>query len=278
MNTPVFPHPNVNVGIFFMTPEKATEILGRNHGNRNPKRENLAKIRESLMSGEFKFNGASICIGENGELLDGQHRLMECVNTGIGFWTVLVTGIPRDAMATIDTGAVRKPGDILRIAGAGGNTEASIVATIIRIERYGVEKGIVSQANGRAVRPSDILKRIEAEPDLRELVRLSLAEHKKCGLTPRIYAALYWMFSSIDQNDADEFFSKLATGAGLSEQNPILTLRNRLFETRSQARIKGRVTDTLVVAYAIKAWNKWRQNEPMKIVRHRGDEAFPHPI
>lgn len=95
MKTQECPVENVKLSLRFIDPADAAKLLQTNpEHQRNVSRSNLTKIEHSLNNGEFRVTGESLIVDENGRLMDGQHRLQACVNTGIGFWTVFVSGIP----------------------------------------------------------------------------------------------------------------------------------------------------------------------------------------
>src|SRR5690625_1412976 len=100
-----------------ITAEKATILLGSNTHNRSISKSNLRSIKNSLLRGEGKFNGEAIKIAADGTILDGQHRLLACKETGISFKTLLITGLPADIQHTMDSGKTRSHGDVLKLAG-----------------------------------------------------------------------------------------------------------------------------------------------------------------
>jgi hypothetical protein len=68
----------------------------------------------------------------------------------------------------------------------------------------------------------------------------------------------------------------LSTGAGLEEGNPVLLLRQRLFDNQLA---KGKLTKRYIAALFIKAWKEYMAGKRIKFLRFReeGDrpEMFP---
>ena len=64
-------------------------------------------------------------------------------------------------------------------------------------------------------------------------------------------ALLDYIFAEIDPRETDNFFSALASGAGLAEGSPLLNLRNKLIDMIRHTG-QGRVE---TIAICIKAWN-----------------------
>ena len=66
-----------------MTPEKAKNILiSKNRNNRNLKANNLKKLVTAIENGEWKITNNGLAFDEQGNLIDGQHRLAANVQTG----------------------------------------------------------------------------------------------------------------------------------------------------------------------------------------------------
>ena len=94
---------------------------------------------------------------------------------------------------------------------------------------------------------------------------------------PRALAtALYCAFREIDQTTADEFFTKLVDGEGLTAGDPVLALRRWLENSRSGS---GRVPTAIKHAVIVKSWNAYRRGEVRVLARWKPfDEAFPKAV
>ena len=92
------------------------------------------------------------------------------------------------------------------------------------------------------------------------------------------------VLTEIDAEDAEYFFDRLASGEGLYRCDPIFELRNALQEEMQQAGGKTRTgrNNTWKLAIIIKAWNKYRNGETVKLLSYRpggaNRERFPEPI
>src|SRR5882724_1512617 len=102
-----------------LTPEEAVRMLEYNHLNRPLNDQHVKRIAAQIIDGKWEFNGDTIKFSEDGDILDGQHRLWAVVEAKMAVETVIVRGIQKKAFATIDT--LRKPrggADILALNGA----------------------------------------------------------------------------------------------------------------------------------------------------------------
>lgn len=264
--------------IVTITPARAQEILAANARNRKLSLPALAKLKASLLQGEWVVNGEAIKISATGQLLDGQHRLVACVETGINFTTLVITGLPEEVQDTMDTGKARSLADVLTINGVGdSNNLAALLVALERYDRWGM-KIAVAGYSAYPVTVQQALRRFAAEPSLVD----AAAEAKKTnrvGLPGKLGGLFLYSFSAIDQEDAEDFFHKLISGEGLERGNPILALRNKLLKMKQDA---GSMRNYLEGgAITIKAWNKYRAGEEALVLNYRpggaAPEAFPEP-
>ena len=122
-----------------ITPTKAKSILENNIINRAPNKHNIGYLADEILKGQFVYNGESIIISDEGHLLDGQHRLMACIEANMPITVNLVEGIPFDAMTTIDTGRSRNAADVLAMNGIQ-NTTAMATAIKRIISKFDTDR------------------------------------------------------------------------------------------------------------------------------------------
>lgn len=117
-----------------VTPDEAARMLDNNPANRPIKKDHVASMARDMVHGRWQTNGDAIRLNCDGSLIDGQHRLTACVEAGVPFETVVITGLPSNVRATIDGGAKRTHGDRLAMVGvANANTVASITRLVAGI-------------------------------------------------------------------------------------------------------------------------------------------------
>ena len=101
-----------------ITPELAEKWLEKNDQNqRHVISAHVRRLAEDMKSGKWEQNGETIKFDTEGNLLDGQHRLLACIEAGVSFTSIVVTGIQNAARMTIDVGTQRTPKDVLRFGG-----------------------------------------------------------------------------------------------------------------------------------------------------------------
>lgn len=272
-------HNSITTEIKTITLSIAEGILSRNTRNRKISATKLNIVKRSLERGEWVVNGEAIKIASDGTLLDGQHRLTACVETGITFQTLVISGLPAETQTTMDTGKSRTLANVLEIDGYQNSSAlASTVAAIIRSERWGNKAALRLGGSAYPVTNGEAMQRLKDEPPLVEL-QDQVRGITAIGLPNKAATLLYYQLSAIDQEDADYFFEHLITGSNLEKGNPILTLRELLLKNKSE---RNRINDqSYLGALVIKAWNKYRDGEPAKVLRFTpggaNPESFPVP-
>jgi len=119
-----------------ITPADAAELLERNVGNRNVRRDHLKAIAAAMASGTFQLNGETIKIGTDGRILDGQHRLMACTVAGVPFRSWVVYDVPPDAILTMNGGKFWNVSDFHSFYGEkNGKKLAAAINMICGLER-----------------------------------------------------------------------------------------------------------------------------------------------
>lgn len=252
-----------------VTPELAAQWLTQNGPNRAIKRERVATLAAAMQRGEWAVTGEAIKIGEDGLLHDGQHRLSAVVLSGVPMQTLVVFNIPTTAFDVMDTGVSRKPGDVLAIHGVASSiTLAAMIRRVIAWERRGTWE--IDHGALQAITVREIVDAMDTHPSFLSDVRFGGRISTAVGRTTTFWSIFVNRLCAISDEDAQRFFDRLISGAGLAETSPELALRKALQDPYRK------ITQTEVAAYVIKAWNNYRDAVPTKLMRFRPSvEAFP---
>ncbi len=99
----------------FITPKRAEELLASMPSiQRNEKKQAARRYEYTMASGLWRDDySAPIVISDEGKMLDGQHRCLACVRSGVGFWSWVNYGVPEEAYSAIDAGVARIVADFL---------------------------------------------------------------------------------------------------------------------------------------------------------------------
>lgn len=101
--------------IMDITPSMAAKLLESSPGNRKLRGWYVSLLASAMKRGEWRVTSQGIGIDSKGRLRDAHHRLNACVESGVSFRSVVVTGLRDDAYEVIDTGMKRKTHDLLNV-------------------------------------------------------------------------------------------------------------------------------------------------------------------
>lgn len=263
-----------------ITPQVAQRWLGLNINNREKTKSNLTKLGQDMLDGNYRLNGESIIVSSKGKILDGQHRLTKCAETGVSIISVVVTGIEEETQSSIDTGVVRTLAHNLQMSRGLAKFASTNLASAIVITRSWDAGTRTHDGSGMTVQQG--LAWLDAHPELIELsAEATRLASKVPSLTTKQVAAFIWTLDKIDADDRKFFFDKLSTGIGLDAGDPILVLRNILLREDAKRTNAGKMHPFVRMALTAKAWNAWRDGVTVKTLTWRGGgtsgEAFPEP-
>lgn len=262
-----------------ITPELAGQLLERNEGNRKPKDTAIRRYAEDMRNNRWDGDAAAIMFSKNGDLIDGQNRLMACQRAGKPFVTLVRTGLSRDTMRHIDLGVRRNVSDTFKIEGIKFATGAAgSIAMRIRYEE--------GEAEGRKLNQTLDVKGVRITPDeaLDFLKRHPM--HSSAGLAawhlykmaPRIKHTVWLCFLAMagerDEVAAKEFAERLLNGELGGPGDPFTAVMRYLTKPvpATGHRLRNRAERDVLAL--VKAWNAWRMEQPINSVDVRDDEQL----
>lgn len=261
-----------------ITPAMAAKYLEANTHNRRLNKNAVAQYVGAMKRGEWKLNGDAIKFDINGVLQDGQTRLTAIIESGETIPMFVIRGLEPEAQATMDTGRKRTLGDILKLRGEANTPRlAGALNVLYNYENVGT---MYTGSVKPPATPQQLIDFLDKYPDVRTALKPPYASIIDHFLTPSTASALYYLFRSVDTEDAREFYRLLASGDGLGEGDPIFALRKRL---EAEARkSQGRILPHVRAAFTIKAFNAWRAGATMHALKWTGggarQEGFPRVL
>lgn len=255
-----------------ITPELAASLLEHNHLNRPLSDAHVKRIAAQILADKWKFNGDTIKISVNNEVLDGQHRLWAIIEAKQAVETILVRGIERDAFSTIDT--LRRPrsgGDVIALNGTTRyrNIISSALQWLWRwqhgcLEKYKDPKFRIENSDIEAMFTAhpQIIRAIESAAKLRSLAN------------PALVGFFYYILTNRNEHLAEQMMATLENPAGVSITDPYFKLRVYFLEDSHKRK------DALYsIALMIKASNAAYRGQKVQVLlwRSQGErpEAFP---
>jgi hypothetical protein len=133
------------VQIVDVTPEIARGLLeSANYDNRKVKPVVVSKYAKTMSDGDWKFSPETISISKSGRLLNGQHRMLAVIASGVTCRFLFATGFDDDVFSVLDRGAVRTNADALGI-----DKRLSECAALLCRLKAGNKRGVVTDGDIR---------------------------------------------------------------------------------------------------------------------------------
>lgn len=208
--------------LVMITPEKAIDLLEHNTHNRPLSNVHVQRIARQIIDNKWKFNGDTIKVAKNGDVLDGQHRLWAVIESKKSIETIIVYGIERDAFATIDTvRRLRSGADTLALNGVSRyrNIISSALAWLLRWQN-----GIETYRDPRnKIENSDIEAAWEAYPGMGRAVERAMQLRRLAN--PSLVGFFYYVLSNRKADLAERMMTTLEHPEGVSVEDPYFRLR-----------------------------------------------------
>jgi hypothetical protein len=263
------PYKDVTVTVEYITPQKAKEWLEKNTNNfRKAQSRTYIAYRKAMLAGEFGLTHDAIGFDASGRLLNGQHRLIACVESGKGFWSLVARNMPGRSEVQTDTGSARTLPQILKRTGA---LDVACTQTAAGC------RDACSMIGGRrnfTSTPRGDVPAYEVEEfckNNRELINTwrGIAGAGKpgvLGMSRRKLLALALVAGRDGDSDGklEDFLSKLTSGLNTGPFEPAAALRRKLEE---HARRGVKMSDKMQWSALVAAWNKHKKGTETRTLR-----------
>lgn len=270
----------IDARVMTITPGIASEWLTHNRKNRKARPTLVSQYARDMAEGAFALSGQPIILNGDGSILDGQHRLMACMEAGVPFDSLVVSGIETAVMHTLDSGAKRTFADYLKIEGV---PSANDVAAITRLALFWGEREAGGDKSNAARRRSHSELRafyLRHEAPLGKAAAIITGTGGVPGLKWKrsvIGAVAANLLANECDHDSVEWFVKASRNGTANPESPAGMLYDRLLRNS----LKSGVTldPWHELALTVKAWNAEATGSRMGILRWRvvgpAREAFP---
>jgi hypothetical protein len=263
------------------TPERAAQTLKDQEAfgefaNRAVKLSIVRRYAKDMAAGRWLTNGETI-VFNGARCLDGQHRLRACWESGVTMMFLTVRSVDPSAMATLDSGIIRTPGDVLRgsrgqVVGGYYNAVAAAARIVFMYSRH---RSIYTSPEKYPTR-SDLVEIIDEHPGIVASVQWMNTSTSRTAISrSKVISAWHYLCGRRYPVERDVFFADLVAGVNLETDSPVRVLRERMLMERGRGRAGGVLPAAVLSAFVVKAWNAELTGRPIKILRHRADEAFP---
>lgn len=252
-------------------PQEAEQLLSRNSRNRPVVQRRVDDLVAAISGGDWRLTHQGIAVLPDGQILDGQHRLMAIVRSGKRV-PIMVTQLDEDVFDVIDTGRARTPRDVLALAGIPW---AQRIPSAVRLVEHYRSPQAHQIMGGRNTRLSNHMVLVRAQQQPAYVKWAPVAERTSTsmgrrGLVTGLLAAMVVLEedakNSVDARE--EFFNKMADPVLLTATSPILALRRWLTVTVAEA---PRARAQIAMYGTIRAWNAYIEARPLGRIQVRLD-------
>lgn len=200
-------NPEIKSKLMEITPDVAKKFLTRNTRNRDLRERLVESYANDMRNGNWLVNHQGIAFNENGDLIDGQHRLHAVVKSGVTVWMFVVKGLSDTVqngvlLSTMDTVDAHKPRSVADHLSINHGPQAVKILTV-----YG-------KAIQHVVELSQMLPRLRSAP---------------------ILGAFAFAYTT-HPAQVDSFVMAFYSGADLKTGSPVLTLRNHMLHQPNTSR------------------------------------------
>jgi len=245
--------------IMIVTPGMAAEFLKKNGVNRPIRNTHVNGYAQVIREGGFKTTHQGLAFAFNGTLLDGQHRLLAIIKSGIAVEMMITTGLELDTFDSMDCGVTRKASDRVTFT-KGVDRNAKLVAVsggihiLISSRKVKYARNLVS---AKVIRERYEEYKISIHTIMDEIFYKVPAEIKQSFINNRNVLAACVLYHHYHNGEGFEFASRLFHGApsdGIDD--PILVTRS--YMTRKKPGPKEQMERLF---WAMKAYHEGKKSK-----------------
>jgi len=258
-----------------ITPSMAEEMLRWNYDeegnnlNRPKSAATAKKYARQMTEGKWIHTGQPIIFSPK-RLIDGQHRLWGCVESGKSFICDVRFGVDEKAFSFVDIGKTRTASDIFAI---NGIPNAAMMAAAVRwIANYEAGR-MTGRAGSSTLTPDELHEIYVANERLQESAHFGYLAHSNRLGNPSLFTALHYLCGRKNRTLAGEFFEKVGSGYGFtSKREPAYLLYRKLVQNLGATE---KLMPVVMAAFFVKAWNAERAGATLSAFKFNAGEKFP---
>ena len=273
MNTQIKDFSWTPIESVIITPEIASAMLSKNRDNRSINNRIVTLLVKEMQAQQFHGDLGLIITDRDGNLADGQHRLMAIVKSGLAQEMNVKRGIDPEQRMFIDRiQRSRTAGDVFKMQGYKNcNVMASGIIVMNNLSFHGIWKDTRD-----SMTPGEYEAYIQTFPSIQWWATKTVSFGKPSIVLASLGCGLGTIFELAEQDEGDavSFFTQLNSGIGLTDGSPILALRNKMIKDSYQRR-ENKLPRYIVGWLIIKAWNAYSKRKDIKHLTVRSDENPP---
>jgi len=257
------------VQLLMVTPLMAQQWLENNNTNRTLRKANVIRLANEIIEGRWVCDPAlpPIAIGDDGQVLNGQHRLHAVVKSGVSVRMYVAFNVPAHVMGVVDQAIPRSAADVFNLKHHIPNSK-NVAASVNAYHRWMNYPELVWQ-NWMTPSPEVLVSIYELNVDeWQEAMAVADRVYRNTRLVKAATCAVAFRVQTEGSDPAQwfDFVEGVATGIGLTESDPRLALRSWAIN----ATRKWGVNQWAIVGITT-AWNAYVDSRPLRQIKSRVD-------
>ncbi len=194
----------IEANIELITPELATQYLSRNVKNRSIRKQEVEAYAREIKRGTFVTTHQGIAFDSDGNLIDGQHRLMAIAMAGKPVEMMVVRGVAPQALTVVDRGASRTMRDVVALGEYGDSGKAAMMRNTVMLSA--MSQLVACGYKSMKLTAAETMRLFEAFDDHTPVVFRACVNKKSVGRSQVISAALAAMHCGVSHDAIEKFF------------------------------------------------------------------------
>lgn len=258
------------------SPDQAAEALKRNKVNRNKREHRIATYARMMFDGKWGKISGSIVFDEDGNLIDGQHRLHAQVEAGVDITWLVTRNASKEDIKNIDTGIPRSAADYLHFMADEQNVQVMAGTARLCMKYEGDKLGSTRYQPA----PGEIVDWVSEHREIRHSVDMGLRFYNKAvsRISPSVMGGAHWVIAQAnDIGTADEFLYRMMYLTNEKDGSPIIALMKKVNDAREK---RHYIQPRDMLSLVIKVWNYDAKGESVYKLNlyQKGQYKRPVPV
>ena len=262
--------------IITITPQLAKQFIEHSkQKNRHINQRAVLFYSNEMKLGKWLLTGQGISFDRKGNIIDGQHRLLAIIHSGVTIESLVITDCEGINFAVYDTHRARTATDVLSISDV---KNSSIIASAIKTY-VKLCKGLTGEGGGTrefGLSNSDIVNEYKQNSNLwDDCMHLGMRAYTKLRIYKEGFLGGFAFYLiRIKQHDFDfvQSFYYQVVGIIPDKQSTTKTLRDLLIKDSFKNK---KYPQNLKQYFMVRAWNDYLKNKDRKIFQYNTDHEFP---
>lgn len=264
-----------------ITPELAEKYLATQKVNRKPTRHRIKDYAERMLRGEWEIS-QPIQFTDEGDLFDGQHRLLAVIESGVTCDFIIMRGLPSKTRLYVDLGQARKTNQIAEIMGIGSSlnsklatTKAMLIGQTLKPKNKSADKEGLKLRTGGARMTFSPHKTIELY--LKHQEAIDFADRLTTPATAPVRGVVARAYYSQDHERLDQFIDVINSGFTITPYDEAaIALRNVMLTTKNDKK-SGANYVTSLYKKTISSLSNFIAGNNVRFVKEKEIELYPVP-